>query len=212
MKRSRRGRSKLTATTCARNVQYAVHYFFLQAESEQQHVPQQSRIRKIFLLWLPWLLRMERPGQKITRRDLFRSTKVCEMELKERASRSLLTSIVDGGAASGGEEEFRPATASSSPAQQRVQGDRSYANVLIGGSNHGSMMYGCMHADVELSAILRELKKITAKLRKDDQDAEVVSDWQFAAMVVDRICLINFTIFTLASTVLSLGSAPHLMA
>ncbi|KAF8764298.1 Acetylcholine receptor subunit alpha-type like protein [Argiope bruennichi] len=155
---------------------------------------------------------MERPGHKITRRDLFRSTKVCEMELKERASRSLLTSIVDGGTASGGEEEFRPATASSSPAQQRVQGERSYANVLIGGANHGNMMYGCMHADVELSAILRELKKITAKLRKDDQDAEVVSDWQYAAMVVDRICLINFTVFTVASTVLSLGSAPHLMA
>ncbi|GIY24998.1 hypothetical protein CEXT_664011 [Caerostris extrusa] len=31
---------------------------------------------------------MERPGHKITRRDLFRSTKVCEMELKERASKS----------------------------------------------------------------------------------------------------------------------------
>ncbi|GFY72742.1 neur_chan_memb domain-containing protein [Trichonephila inaurata madagascariensis] len=157
---------------------------------------------------------MERPGHKITRKDLFRSTKVCEMELKERTSRSLLTNIVDGGAASGGEEEFRPgnATSSSSPAQQRVQGERSYANVLIGGSNHGSMVYTCMHADVELSAILRELKVITAKLRKDDQDSEVVSDWQFAAMVVDRICLINFTIFTVASTVLSLGSAPHLMA
>ncbi|GIY89765.1 neur_chan_memb domain-containing protein [Caerostris darwini] len=158
---------------------------------------------------------MERPGHKITRRDLFRSTKVCEMELKERASRSLLTNIMDGGGgASGGEEEFRAggnATASSSPApQQRVQG--SYANVLIGGSNQGSMVYSCMHADVELSAILRELKVITAKLRKDDRDSEVVSDWQFAAMVVDRICLINFTIFTVASTVLSLGSAPHLMA
>ncbi|KFM56700.1 hypothetical protein X975_22491, partial [Stegodyphus mimosarum] len=158
---------------------------------------------------------MQRPGHKITRRDLFRSTKVQEMELKERSSRSLLTGTLEGGNASGGEDDFRPSgnmTSSSSPALQRGQSDRSYANVLIGSSNPGSMVHTCMHADAELSAILRELKVITAKLRKDDKDAEVVSDWQFAAMVVDRICLINFTIFTVASTVLSLGSAPHLMA
>nr|WMV64418.1 nicotinic acetylcholine receptor alpha7 variant [Pardosa pseudoannulata] len=147
-------------------------------------------IKKVFLLWLPWLLRMQRPGHRITRRDLFRSTKVQEMELKEqRASRSLLD-VPDEG-----DEDFRP---SSSPAPlQRVP----YANVS-----------SCLHADAELAAILRELKVITARLRKDDADSEVVSDWQFAAMVVDRICLINFTVFTVASTVLSLGSAPHLIA
>ncbi|XP_071034737.1 acetylcholine receptor subunit alpha-type acr-16-like [Parasteatoda tepidariorum] len=156
---------------------------------------------------------MQRPGHKVTRRDLFRSTKIREMELKERSSRTLLTNIIDGGGASG-EEDFRAgnATSSSSPALQRGQTDRGYSNVLIGGSNHGSMVHTCMHADVELSAILRELKTITSKYRKDDIDAEVVSDWQFAAMVVDRICLISFTVFTVASTVLSLGSAPHLMA
>lgn len=148
------------------------------------------QVRKVFLLWLPWLLRMQRPGHPVTRRDLFRSTKVQEMELKEqRASRSLLD------VPSEGNEDFRP---SSSPAPlQRVP----YANVS-----------SCLHAEAELAAILRELKVITARLRKDDADADVVSDWQFAAMVVDRICLINFTIFTVASTILSLGSAPHLMA
>lgn len=148
------------------------------------------QVRKVFLLWLPWLLRMQRPGRPVTRRDLFRSTKVQEMELKEqRASRSLLD------VPSEGNEDFRP---SSSPAPlQRVP----YANVS-----------SCLHAEAELAAILRELKVITARLRKDDADAEVVSDWQFAAMVVDRICLINFTIFTVASTILSLGSAPHLVA
>ncbi|XP_054711409.1 acetylcholine receptor subunit alpha-type acr-16-like [Uloborus diversus] len=148
---------------------------------------------------------MQRPGHQITRKTLFRSTKVQEMELKERAaSRSLLSNIIDTG---GGEEDFRPGnlTSSSSPALPQRGGDRAYANVP-------PMHAGCLHADVELQAILRELKFITAKFKKDDEDAEVVSDWQFAAMVVDRICLINFTIFTVASTVLSLGSAPHLMA
>jgi nicotinic acetylcholine receptor len=38
----------------------------------------------------------------------------------------------------------------------------------------------------ELHTILRELQFITGRMKKSDIEAEVISDWKFAAMVVDR--------------------------
>lgn len=42
----------------------------------------------------------------------------------------------------------------------------------------------CNHRDLHL--ILKELQFITGRMRRSDEDAELVSDWKFAAMVVDR--------------------------
>lgn len=42
----------------------------------------------------------------------------------------------------------------------------------------------------ELHLILRELQFITARMKKADEEAELISDWKFAAMVVDRYSLL----------------------
>lgn len=39
----------------------------------------------------------------------------------------------------------------------------------------------------ELHTILKELQFITSRMKKADEDDEVISDWKFAAMVVDRL-------------------------
>lgn len=49
------------------------------------------------------------------------------------------------------------------------------------------------------------------QLRKEDEDKDVASDWKFAAMVVDRLCLIIFTLFTIIATIAVLFSAPHII-
>lgn len=38
----------------------------------------------------------------------------------------------------------------------------------------------------ELHLILKELQFITNRMKKADEEADVISDWKFAAMVVDR--------------------------
>lgn len=38
----------------------------------------------------------------------------------------------------------------------------------------------------ELHLILKELQFMTGRMRKADEEADVISDWKFAAMVVDR--------------------------
>lgn len=43
----------------------------------------------------------------------------------------------------------------------------------------------------ELHLILRELQFITARMKKADEEAELISDWKFAAMVVDRYVLLT---------------------
>lgn len=50
--------------------------------------------------------------------------------------------------------------------------------------DHNSISGGCTHKD--LHYILKELQFITNRMRKADEEAEIISDWKFAAMVVDR--------------------------
>jgi len=45
----------------------------------------------------------------------------------------------------------------------------------------------------ELHTILKELQFITSRMKKADEDDEVISDWKFAAMVVDRLDASNLS-------------------
>ena len=63
----------------------------------------------------------------------------------------------------------------------------------------------------ELSLILKEIKIITDKIRDDEESAAIENDWKFAAMVLDRLCLIVFTLFTIVATVAVLAAAPHVI-
>lgn len=62
----------------------------------------------------------------------------------------------------------------------------------------------------ELQCILKELKFITNRMKMQEEEAEIIGDWKFAAMVIDRFCLIVFTAFTIITTLAVLCSAPHI--
>ena len=49
----------------------------------------------MFLQWLPWFLRMSRPGKKITRKTITMNSKMNELQLKEKACKSLLANVLD---------------------------------------------------------------------------------------------------------------------
>ena len=52
---------------------------------------------------------------------------------------------------------------------------------------------------------------MTNRLKAMDEENEIESDWKFAAMVIDRCCLIIFTTFTIVTTIAVLFSAPHIL-
>ena len=63
----------------------------------------------------------------------------------------------------------------------------------------------------ELTMILKELRVLTDKLKADEEDDSIENDWKFAAMVLDRLCLITFTGFTMLATAALLITAPHVI-
>ena len=63
----------------------------------------------------------------------------------------------------------------------------------------------------ELSMILKEIRVITDKIRDEEDTAAIENDWKFAAMVLDRLCLITFTLFTFVATIAVLLTAPHII-
>ena len=52
---------------------------------------------------------------------------------------------------------------------------------------------------------------ITDKLKEEEEAAAVEGDWKFAAMVIDRLCLLVYTLFTILATVAVLWTAPHVI-
>ncbi|CAG7822727.1 unnamed protein product [Allacma fusca] len=143
-------------------------------------------VKTLFLQWLPWILQMSRPGKKITRKTLRMDQKMKALkDIKERSSKSLLANVLDM------DDDIRM-----SSSYLRMDTDVSSS---------------CALAQRDLQSILRELRFITGRMKKAEDDAEVVGDWKFAAMVVDRICLIVFTSFTIIATIAVLCSAPHII-
>ena len=63
----------------------------------------------------------------------------------------------------------------------------------------------------ELVNILKEIRVISDKVRNEDEAANIENDWKFAAMVLDRICLITFSMFTIIATIAVLAAAPHVI-
>ena len=60
-----------------------------------------------------------------------------------------------------------------------------------------------------LCMILRELRLLTKKLREDEEDESKGKRWKFAAMVIDRLCMIIFSIANLTSTFAILLTAKN---
>ncbi|XP_010120637.1 PREDICTED: neuronal acetylcholine receptor subunit alpha-7-like [Chlamydotis macqueenii] len=57
--------------------------------------------------------------------------------------------------------------------------------------------------------ILEEVQFIAMRFRKQDEGEEICSEWKFAAAVIDRLCLVAFTLFAIICTFTILMSAPN---
>ncbi|XP_021202094.1 nicotinic acetylcholine receptor subunit alpha 6 isoform X2 [Bombyx mori] len=164
-------------------------------------------IKTVFLQWLPWILRMSRPGKKITRKTIMMSNRMRELELKERSSKSLLANVLDI------DDDFRhaPPPPNSTASTGNLGPGTDFRRSFVRPSTMEDVGGGLSSHHRELHLILRELQFITARMKKADEEAELISDWKFAAMVVDRFCLFVFTLFTIIATVAVLLSAPHII-
>lgn len=198
-----------------------------------------KQVKLMFLVWMPCLLCMSRPNRDEpsngnNKSDKNKSTAssihhLPDLEFRAKSSRSLLANVLDL------DDDLRSSTRSYPGARSQVAPmpehmvEQQHAAMMLAGGGHavggGSSSGGgvagsgattvattsCLGPHRELSLILKELRVITDKLRKDEEDEEITNDWKFAAMVVDRMCLYIFTFFTVAATIAVLMSAPHVI-
>jgi hypothetical protein len=60
-----------------------------------------------------------------------------------------------------------------------------------------------------LNLIIKELRVITSKIKDDEEDEEKALTWKFAAMVIDRLCMVIFAAATFLSTALILLTSKN---
>ncbi|XP_003373299.1 putative Low-density lipoprotein receptor domain class A [Trichinella spiralis] len=140
-----------------------------------------AKVRLLLLNWLPWLLMMKRPGRRFNRSAIRRAQDMCHLERKEKLSRSLMANILDL-------EDKKHLTAEELCIKEPPALDHNVTKTPDPGP-----------LSRDLAAILKELRYITDRMRKEDEEHEIISDWKFAAMAVDRLCLVIFTTFLLRS-------------
>ncbi|GFO36231.1 neuronal acetylcholine receptor subunit alpha-7-like [Plakobranchus ocellatus] len=171
-------------------------------------------IKHIICGWLAWILRMRRPGGANSRRALIQRSQVKDYKLAplEEKSRSLMANVLDTDddprtMASNGSGGFR-VKMEDSPCTSPLTSNGGCVGSLGGGVASPLTSTTVRH---DITSILRELKKITAKFRKEEEQEDTKNDWKFAAMVMDRLFFLICFVFTMGSTIAILASAPHLI-
>lgn len=185
-------------------------------------VPKQVKL--MFLVWMPCLLCMSRPSREDESPGNKSSDSknksaassihhLPDLEFRAKSSRSLLANVLDLDDDLRSSTRSYPGTRSQvAPMPEHIMVEQQQQHAMLtGGAASAVAAASCLGPHRELSLILKELRVITDKLRKDEEDEETTNDWKFAAMVVDRMCLYIFTFFTVAATIAVLMSAPHVI-
>ena len=142
---------------------------------------------------------MSRPGKELSRKQFLNqkssqpANDAVQVVAMDDQSASLLYHA--NGFVSTGVVGFKPDIVSENREDSK---DRSLARALA--------------AKPEMALIYAELKFICDRYREEDKAGEVTSDWTFAAMVIDRLCLYVFVTVTVVSTAAILLSAPNIFA
>ncbi|KAL8202931.1 UNVERIFIED_CONTAM: hypothetical protein K2H54_031276 [Gekko kuhli] len=161
-------------------------------------------VRVILLNWCAWFLRMKKPGESI--RPLS-----CKYSRPQSSVSSVEMNVLPGHQSSNGNVIYSyHATENPCCPQNSDAGSK-------GGKGPGSspedtellQQKALMDTIPVIVKILEEVQFIAARFRKQDEGEEICSEWKFAAAVIDRLCLVAFSLFAIICTLTILMSAPN---
>ncbi|XP_056137923.1 neuronal acetylcholine receptor subunit alpha-7 [Lampris incognitus] len=181
--------------------------------------------RVVLLNWCAWFLRMKRPGETGPRL-------VCRNAAKQPcgslSSVELTTNqgalqhhqqVTNGnmlyvGFASSAESELLCSRMVGGAGDEEMLLRGARMPCLGGGSAAGGGLRvgGCVVSSAlesDLTKILEEVRYMARRFRGQDEEETVSSEWKFAAAVIDRLCLMAFSLFTILCTIGILMSAPN---
>ncbi|CAF2860419.1 unnamed protein product [Rotaria sp. Silwood2] len=180
-------------------------------------------VRKYICNYLAWLLHMKRPNHDLSWcgiRRRWSSSKQASNSINRSIdnhhskfpSESLLNNTLELSSTNVINIDKEPLEFLENPKKQHSNTLLEFA-VPPATKNHGSLhhqsalkeLYTC---DTEISrselcTIISQLAILTNYSRKQERDDDDSQDWQFVAMVIDRLCLIVFTVFMLLFTALT---------
>ncbi|KAK0424145.1 hypothetical protein QR680_008513 [Steinernema hermaphroditum] len=184
--------------------------------------------RKVFLVWLPWLLLMKRPGYMLVKVRAVKCIGVEEVD--QDNNKGLNTVVIDYAERSTISRMGSMPSPSLSLDRKVGQGIFTRRRSLLvkkkksdlydryiqrctesiherGDSNQNVLAileyYKCMQTG---------LKFINERMQRQKTRDDAVDEYRFASMVLDRFCLIVFTIFIAISITVLFSSAPYLYA
>ncbi|XP_041811518.1 cholinergic receptor, nicotinic, alpha 11 [Chelmon rostratus] len=173
-------------------------------------------VQLVLLQWVAWFLRMKRPGEND---DPERPP--CAPHLRRCSSGSQSGSIPNppdpnnGNLLYMGFQSMEDPSVLSEPVQRNniSTGPPRVAGSPGGGFGvgHGGLG-GCSAAglgDPQLQAILEEVRYMADRFREQDEAESVADQWKFAGAVIDRLCLVAFSVFNIICTISILMSAPN---
>ncbi|XP_069480855.1 neuronal acetylcholine receptor subunit alpha-7 [Ambystoma mexicanum] len=161
--------------------------------------------RNILLNWCAWFLRMKRPGEHKVR-------SACQHSKRRFSMSSVELNTVSGQQSNNGNMLYlgykgldavhcAPAT-DSGVVCGKLTCSPSEEDPLLQNMHHSE-------GDPDLAKILEEVRYIANRFRGQDEEEIICNEWKFAASVVDRLCLVAFSVFTIICTISILMSAPN---
>ncbi|XP_053287958.1 neuronal acetylcholine receptor subunit alpha-7 isoform X2 [Pleuronectes platessa] len=75
-------------------------------------------------------------------------------------------------------------------------------------NTHGSLVQSAA-VDNQMQALLVEVQFLVERVREQDRQLSLAEQWQFAAAVIDRLCLVGFSVFNIICTIAILMAAPN---
>lgn len=158
---------------------------------------------------------MTRPTSEKRRQSIRQRQRLGDVQMHDRTTHSLLPNLLES------EEEYRTCAENgrcglhsigSAEWARHAPSSDTMAQHIADEIERSKLQDNMGVSGRKLTSILMELKKITTKLRQDEEEIDIKNEWKFAALVIDRLCLWICLAATLISTAAILGSAPHLVA
>ncbi|CAL8243912.1 unnamed protein product [Lota lota] len=170
--------------------------------------------RVVLLNWCAWFLRMKRPGEARVRSACHNKTtrsSLTSVDLNASSSASHLatSNLLYIGFRGLESMPFSTTAAAMSPDSGvgcgRAVGRAGEEEALLPAGQRS--LLGSL--EQELGKILEELRYISKRFRDQDEEETLCNEWKFAASVIDRLCLMAFSLFTILCTIGILMSAPN---
>uniref|UniRef100_A0A8C6S5B3 Neuronal acetylcholine receptor subunit alpha-7 n=1 Tax=Neogobius melanostomus TaxID=47308 RepID=A0A8C6S5B3_9GOBI len=169
-------------------------------------------VRVILLNWCAWFLRMKKPGEGNR-----------PPQTPPAPTTSIQMNTIPGQATSGGSAttngNMNLYFGYHSMGTDNPAFPTSTDSSVCGSNQPGAPLPHEVHLDQsrtlildqipEISRILDEVQYIARRFREQDEGAAICGEWKFAAAVVDRLCLVAFSLFSIICTFTILMSAPN---